>query len=103
MMLSDPPQRFPSDGAAGKQFMLDLGFQLDPRVQSVSFVECTVGRMHIAIPPAECLREALDAVENDNNYQLPPGFDEFENPNPDVDPLMRYLFRIGDYILSHCD
>ncbi|QDL94951.1 hypothetical protein FDP22_24130 (plasmid) [Paroceanicella profunda] len=60
---------------------------------------------HIVVPAKEQLEDILDRVENDPGYTLDQEFMTFLMPPAKTKEqrMSFYDFRLGDYVLQHCD
>lgn len=87
------------------------GLKFEPSVTGVHVMQSTTSTLQIRLPPAECLQQGRDDIEdNHTDYKLPDIITDFVEDRRTGGPLYDephevlhfYDFRLGDYTLQHC-
>lgn len=83
------------------------GLEFEGSVKRISIFQSDEATLKLTLPPAECLRVALDEIAtNPRGYRITDIYVDFvKNPtkyDESHELLPFYDFRIGDYILQHC-
>jgi hypothetical protein len=89
------------DSAAGRMELLtNLGVEIDPQVTDVQFHVSDITTMHVMIPPRSLIEQARTGSRK---YDIPEPYKNYTLGNSlAYSPEEMFLFRIGDYCISHC-
>lgn len=88
-----------------RQAILDAGLTFSNAAVELRVDQCTDTVFAISLPSKAQLEATRAKIEADEQYLLPSLFvDHVENPPTSKDDHLKfYDFRLGDYVLQHCD
>jgi len=93
----------PKDISAFKKQLLDIATVPD-RIKHIEFVQSTLERLVIRLPPVDMAKEGLERAEklgSDGNYDEP-RFYKDRILGGDVGNLEYFFSRVGDYTIAQC-